>query len=172
MAGFAEYKGRKLERLRLGQSTCEIHTLSDEETRIALVPLTEGEYSNSLHEADKLMVSDGPSGFAYRDEIQRQWILFYACREVSDLENKFFEKMDQVGELDKMDVNALYDLYLEMVATTSPSLMGLSEEDFADLKDLLPRIEWSALSGPAWYAADRFLRLIQPQLLMDRSSGL
>jgi hypothetical protein len=172
MTTFSEFKERKLERLRLGQATCEFYTLtSDEETRIALVPLTEAEYSNSLHEADKVLAGDNPAGAAYRDEIQRQWVIYFACRDMGDLTVKFFDDVSDVGELDAHDVNAIYDVYLEMVANSSPALVGLSEDDFNGLKTTLPRIAWSELSGPQWYAAQRFLNSIRPLLLMDSFSG-
>lgn len=172
MTTFAEYRERKLERLRLGQATCEMtELLSDPETRIALVPLIEAEYSNSLHEADKVDAGDNPAGLALRDEIQRKWVIYYAARTVGNLQQLFFDDASEVGELDAADINYLYDLYLEMVAQVSPSMMGLSEEDFIELKKVLPLIVWSELSGSQWYAAQRFLNSIQPLLRTANSSG-
>jgi hypothetical protein len=168
----SDYRERKLERLRLGQAACEITELpSDDEIRVAIVPLTEGEYSNSLYEAEKLGASDSPAGAMLRDEIQRKWVIFYSTRVVGDLEEKFFDDFTDVDELEAADINHLYDIYLELVAQSSPSLMGLGEDDFNALKVLLPRIAWSELSGPQWYAAQRFLNSIQPDLLRVSLSG-
>jgi hypothetical protein len=167
-----DYRARKLERLRLGQYACEVTELvSDPETRVALVPLTEGDYTNSLHEAEKLGVSSSPTGAQLVDEIQRKWVIFYATRVVGHLETKFFDDFADVDELDAADVNHLYDIYLELVAQSSPSLAGLSEDDFTSLKALLPRIAWNELSGPQWYAAQRFLNSIQGNLLQASLSG-
>lgn len=169
---FERWKERKLERLRLGQATCEIVTLLDDaEQRVALVPLTEAEYSNSLHEADKVMAGENPAGAAFRDEVQRQWLIFYATRIVGELDQKFFPSVVEVVELGAHEINHLYDVYLEMVADTSPALVGLSESDFNALKTVLPRIAWSELSGPQWYAADRFLNSIREHLLTANYSG-
>lgn len=177
MSKISDYRERKLERLRLGQAACEIaDNLPSEQneeikTRIALVPLTEGEYSSSLYEVEKLSLSNSPAAAALGDEIQRKWLIFYSCRVVGNLTEKFFDDFSDVDDLDAADVNYLYDLYLEMVAQSSPSLMGLSEDDFTSLKALLPRMAWSELSGQQWYAAQRFLNSIQPQLLQVSLSG-
>ena len=172
MSKISDYKERRLERLRLGQAACEVTELvSDPEIRIALVPLTEGEYTNSLWEGEKLGVSNSPTGAALVDEIQRKWVLFYACRVVGNLDEKFFDDFSDVDELEAADINHLYDIYLELVAQSSPSLMGLGEDDFTDLKALLPRMAWNELSGPQWYAAQRFLNSIRPALLQASLSG-
>lgn len=172
MSTFADFKERKLERLRMGQATCEVvELLEDPETRIALVPLTEAEYSSSLEQADKILADDNPAGMALRDEIQRQMVIFHAARVIGHLDQKFFAGPVEVGEIHAHDVNYLYDIYLEMVANSSPSMMGMSEEDFLALKLVLPKIEWSELSGQQWYAAQRFLNSIRPHLLMVKSSG-
>lgn len=172
MTGFAEFKERKLERLRLGQAVCEIvELLEDPDTRIALVPLTEAEYSQSLENADQIPAGDNPAGMSLRDEIQRQVVIFHAARVVGHLEQKFFSQPEEVGDLAAHDLNNIYDIYLEMVHNSSPSMMGMSEEDFLALKLVLKKIEWSALSGPQWYAAQRFLNSIRPNLLTANSSG-
>lgn len=172
MAKFSDYKERKIERFRQGQATCSVETLlSDPEIRIALVPLTEGEYLNALEAADSVLAGENPAGYAVRDEAQRKMVMFYACREEGNLEEKFFDDVSEVFELDAADINHLYDCYLEMVDMSSPSLMGLSEEDFLVLKEVLPKIVWNELSGKQWYAAQRFLNSIRPNLLTAKSSG-
>jgi hypothetical protein len=172
MARFSDFLERKIERLRLGQAACEFTSLpSDPETRIALVPLTEGEYTSSLTEADKALAGDSPAGLALRDEIQRQMVIYYAARDVQNLQVKFFEEPEEVLGLDAHDLNHLYDVYLELVHLNSPSMMGMSEEDFLALKNAWRTIEWSELSGPQWFAAQRFINSIQRLLLTGRSSG-
>lgn len=178
---FEEYKARRKERLekgvdveklRLGQAACEIVTLpSDSEVRFALVPLTEGEYRRSLEVAEKLDVGDGMSGALVREQVQKEMILFFAAREIRDLNKHFFNNEGDISELEHIDVAHAYDIYLEMTAAISPSMMGLSEEDFLPIKMQLPKISWSDLSGPQWYAAQRFLNLIQPLLLTAEYSG-
>lgn len=173
MAKFAEYAERKLERLRLGQAACEIiHLISDPESRVALVPLIEAEYSNSLAEADKAIASEGQTGQTLRDEIQRTMVIFHASRDPNDLTEKFFSDPLEVGQLDAHEINYMYDVYLEMVALNSPSMAGLREEDFLGLRQALSKIEWSELSGQQWYAAMRFINSIQPLLLTGNYSGL
>lgn len=172
MSSFADYKERRLERLRLGQSTYEkVRMLDDPEVEFALVPATEGEYSISMREADKVDAGANPAGAAFRDEIQRKVLLYHVSRTLGDLTVKFFDSFTDVDELEAHQVNYMYDTYLEMVAESSPSLMGLGEEDFEALKKVLPRIEWSELSGPEWYAAQRFLNSIRPRLLTVNYSG-
>jgi hypothetical protein len=98
MAGFNDYRERRLERLRLGQGVCELAELpSDPEIRVALVPLTEAEYSNTLLEADKVIVTESPAGLAYRDETQRRYCLYFATREVENTTKRFFADPSEVG---------------------------------------------------------------------------
>lgn len=181
MGTFAEYKERRkqqleqgvdLEKLRLGQNACEIvELLSDSETRLALVPLTEGEYRRSLEMAENLQLSDNVASAMVRDQVQKEAIVFFAAREIRNLSEPFFESHADVSEIGSHDLNHIYDVYLEMIHAVSPSLMGMKEEDFDALKKVLPRIEWSALSGPQWYAAQRFLNSIREHLLMVKLPG-
>lgn len=171
MGTFAEYKERKknrleegvdLEKMRLGQNSCEVVELpSDPEIRLALVPLTEGEYRRSMEIAEQLQLRDNVASAMVRDQVQKEAIIFFSAREIRDLNEHFFDSHADVSDLDASDLDFIYDIYLEMVATVSPPLMGLSEEDFDALKKVLPRIEWSELSGTQWYAAQRFLNSIR-----------
>jgi hypothetical protein len=130
-----EIKNRRLEKMRLGQHACEVATLpSDPEERVALVPLTQGEYINSLQVAASIPLDDNIAGRASRDEIQRSEILAVACREVEDLTQRYYANSEAVRALEAHDLNHMFDVYLEMVAEQSPELEGLSEDDFADLK--------------------------------------
>jgi len=169
---FTDYKENRLAKMRLGQAACEITSLlTDEETMVALVPLTDSEYIRALEIADKALVGDNPAGVAVRDELQKQAVVFFAAREVGDLESKFFDDVGQAGELGTHDIDHLYDVYLEMIANQSPSLFGLSDDDFEALKKAWSLIEWSELSGPQWYAAQRFINSIQGLLQVASYSG-
>jgi len=168
----AEIKNQRIERMRLGQASATIeHLLIDPEQRVALVPLTQGEYITSLHVAGSLMLDDNIATRVARDEMQRSEVLAVACREIEDISKRYFENGDAVRELDARDINHLWDCYREMVAEVSPHADGLSEEDFSDLKKALQNIEWSELSGPQWYAAQRFLNSIRPLLLTGNVPG-
>lgn len=172
MSSYADYKTRKVERFRMGQAAYETYgLLSDPEVRVSLVPLTEAEYSNSLEAADNIIAGDNAAGVSLRDEIQRRQILYHACRVADKPTEKFFNSPNEVGELDYADVTFLFDNYLELVSKVSPSMMGIPEEEFDDLKKALQEIQWSELSGSQWYAAQRFINSIQTLLHMDRSSG-
>jgi len=169
---FEKVKAHRLEKMRLGQAACEITELpSDPEIRIALVPLTDSEYLLALEFADRIEAGDNVAGYRVREEAQKQAVLLYSARELSDLTVKFFENIDEVGELMEHDVDHLYDVYLEMVANQSPSLFGLTDENFEQLKKVWQRIEWSELTGQQWYAAQRFLNSIQPLLHRANSFG-
>jgi len=168
----AQIKNRRIERMRLGQSSATVESfVTDPEQRVALVPLTQGEYIVSLHVAGSLPLDDNIATRVARDEMQRAEVLAMACREVEDLTLHYFENGEAVRELDALDINHLWDCYREMVAEINPHAEGLSEEDFSDLKKALQNIEWSELSGPQWYAAQRFLNSIRPLLLTGNVPG-
>jgi hypothetical protein len=170
---FAEHKENQLAKMRLGQAACEITTLpSAPDTRVALVPLTDSEYIRALELADRALVGDNPAGFAVRDELQKQAVIYFSAREYGDLESPFFDDMGEAGELATHDVDFLYDIYLEMISNQSPSLFGLGDDDFEALKKVWEKIEWSALTGQQWYAAQRFINSIQNDLLAASYSGL
>lgn len=162
----------RLDKMRMGQGVASIVALAtDQDERVALVPLTQGEYITSLQIAATLPVDDNIAGRISRDEVQRAEILAVSCREVSDLTERYFENSEAVRELEAADINLLFDEYLQMVNEQSPALIGLSEEDFNDLKKGLQTIPWSELSGPEWYAAQRFLDSIRHRLLMVNLPG-
>lgn len=170
---FSDYRENRLAKMRLGQAACEITSLpSDEETMVALVPLTDSQYLRALEIADAALVGDNPAGFAVRDELQKQSVIFFATREVGNLESMFFDDTSEAGELGAHDIDHLYDVYLEMIANQSPSLFGLSDADFEALKKAWQGIEWNELTGQQWYAAQRFVNSIRPLLVQGNFSGL
>lgn len=170
---FQDHKENRLAKMRLGQAACEmVNGLpSDPDTQLALVPLTDSEYIRALEIADRAIVGDNPAGFAVRDELQKQSVIYFSAREVENLESHFFDDISEAGELGSGDIDFLYDVYLEMIANQSPSLFGLSDEDFEALKKAWSRIEWSELTGQQWYAAQRFINSIQPLLVQGNFSG-
>ncbi len=172
MRTYEKMKENRLARLREGKNAGEIvYLLSDPEVRLVLVPLTDGEWLKCIGLADKLDAGDNVAGLAYREQTQKQAILLYASREMSDWEQPFFESLVEVGELGMHEVNYLYDVYLEMVAQNSPSLYMLEEEEVEALKVLWSRIEWNELSGRQRYAAMRFLNSVEANLLRANSFG-
>jgi hypothetical protein len=169
---FDLYRERRLERMRLGQATCEIVELkSDPEIRFALVPMTDGDYQQALTRAMKVAAEENEHGLVLRDRVQQNSIIMYAAREVDDLEIRMFESYDEVAELESHDVNYVWDIYREMVAQISPEMDGISEEDWDELKKVFANLQRNELSGRQWYALQRFLTSLTPQQLLGKSFG-
>lgn len=172
-------KERRLERMRLGQSTCDFVALpSDRETRLAIVPLVEAEYRNVLAEIQEMNMPDDLAGAAVKDRAQSQWILTYAIREPDDLTQRVYESDQESTAVEKLiddlevgDIDELIDRYNEMVEQSSPSIEGIPTEELERLKKALQEMDWNELSGSAWFAAKRFLFRIMPSPLLDNSPG-
>ncbi len=172
MRTYEHMKENRLARMREGKNAGEIvELLSDDSIRLALVPLTDGEWLKSLSIADKLDAGDNAAGLVWREETQKKAIIFYAAREMSDWQEPFFQSLAEVDEVPQHDINHIYDIYLEMVAQNSPSLYMLGDEEVESLKKVWARIEWNELSGQQRYAAMRFLNSIRNTLLQDSLSG-
>ena len=158
--------------MRVGKAAGEpVELLSDPEIRFVLTPLTDGEYIKALRIADQVEASDSPAGLLLRDQVQREAILLFSAREMFDWTQHFFETVEEVQELGQHEVNHLFDIYLEMTATNSPTMMQMTADEVDDLKKALGMIDWNALNGQQWYAAKRFLSSIQEALLMASYSG-
>jgi len=164
---------RRLDRMRLGQAACEFVTLpSDPEIRLCMIPLTEAEYIQALEKVRELNAEDNLAGMAVRDRIQAQEIIVRAVREEKDLTLRVYDTTDEMLEdLEVQDIDELWDRYMEMVARSSPSIDGIPEEEFENLKKALQAMDWNELSGRQWYAARRFLMSITPAPLLDNSPG-
>lgn len=174
MASTAEkIRERRLERMRLGQAVCDfVPLISDPESRLTIVPLTEAQYRQVLEKVAILDQPDNVAGMAVRDRVQAQEILVRAIREESDLTQRAYNDLDEMLEdLDQLDIDELFDRYQEMNEKASPSLEGISPKELVELKKLLQTMDWNALSGRAWYAAKRFLSEIIPTPLLDNSLG-
>lgn len=168
----AKIEENRLMRMREGQNAGELVQLpSDPEIRMILVPLTDGEWLHSLKMADQVMAGDNEAGLMVRDRVQKQCVLMYAARETSDFTKRIFNTIEDIEKLEGLDVDLLYDEYMGMVASISPSLYMMTPEEFDSLKAVWQRIEWNELSGMQQYAAVRFLRSIHVGLLQDNSFG-
>jgi len=159
--------------MRLGQAVCDFIPLtSDPEVRLAMVPLLEAEYMQVLNAVAAMEASDDLPGLQLRDRRQAQELLIRAIREPDDLTKRVYADIDEMMEqLSVSDVDELLDNYNEMSYQASPRLEGIPPEEFENLKKALQEMNWSELSGRAWYAAKRFLSAISPSPLMDNSLG-
>lgn len=172
-----EIRNRRLERMRLGQAVCDYVTLpSDNETRVAIVPLIEADYTNVLNQVANMKLEDDLAGLSLRDRMQTQLLLVYAIRYPNDLSKRVYETREQLldpdqGGLEQVDIDECYDGYQQLIATASPSIDGIPPEEFAELKKVFLEMDWSALSGRQWYAFKRFLSVISPSPLLDNSPG-
>jgi hypothetical protein len=159
--------------MRLGQAVCDyVEIPSDPDVRLCVVPLTEAQYLQVLQKVAKLQLADDVAGLQIRDRVQAQEILVRAIREEFDLTVQVFQSSEELLEaLEQHDIDHAIDVYNEMVEKASPSIQQLPDEEFERLKKLLQTMDWSALSGSAWYAAKRFLSRISPMPLLDNSPG-
>lgn len=172
---FEKYRENRLAKLRAGQSAGEIVTLSgqddDDEIRFVVVPLTDGENLKAFSLADELQASGSAAGIAAQDEMMKRATIFYAARELRDWTIPFFQQIEEVEEVYDHDINHAFDVYLEMVAASSPAFAIMTDEEIDDLKKALSRIDWKELSGSQQYAAQRFLNSIRHNLLAANFSG-
>jgi len=164
---------RRLARMRLGQAVFELFPLpSDNEIRIALVPLNEAEHENCLSFAASLNAPDNIAGNQLRDRAESREILSYAIRDPKDVSKRVYSSGAQLAEdLEPVDVGFLIERYYEMADQNSPSLERLSESDQTELKKALQTMDWNELSGRQWYAASRFLLSLMPKPLGDSLLG-
>jgi hypothetical protein len=159
--------------MRLGQAVCDYVTLpSNPDVRVAIVPLTEAEYLQALNKVTQLPQSDDLAGVSLKDRVQAQEIVVRAVREEQNLTERVWDDISEMMEvLEVNDVDEIIDRYNEMVEKSSPSLDGIPQEEMDNIKKGLQTMEWSELSGSAWYAAKRFLSRIMPSPLLDNLPG-
>src|SRR3954464_13990023 len=92
MRSATEIKQRRIERMRLGQTSATIESfVTDPEQRVALVPLTQGQYIVSLQVAGALPLDDNIATRVAREEMRRFEVFAVSCREVEDLTKPYFE---------------------------------------------------------------------------------
>jgi hypothetical protein len=168
-----QLKERRLTRMRLGQEASVVYPVpSNEEVKIALVPLTEAEYDHALVAAVSLEVPDNTAGNQLRDRRSQQEILIRSMRIPEKLEDRVFDTCDQLREiLDWSDINFFMDAYFELAENVAPQIGGLTEEEIDDLKKVFKEIAWNELSGAQWYALRRFLLSLSPEQLLDKLPG-
>jgi hypothetical protein len=166
-------KERRLERMRLGQSVGDvIPLLSDDEFRVALVPLTEAEYQQCMEKTAALPMGDSIMESQVKDRHIQREILTVSIREPNNLAQRMFESTIELGEsLEVQDLNFIWDSYLEMVDRSAPSIDGLTNDEIEAIKKVLVETDWSELSGRAWYAAKRFLSAVGQELPPVNSLG-
>ena len=164
---------RRLARMRAGQSTCDFIVLpSDNEIRLAVVPLTESDYRNVLEKVAALTAGDDLAGVQIKDRVQAEEILVRAIREEHDLTQRVYDSVEELtDDFEIQDIDHAIDVYNEMVFQSSPSLDGIPPQELENLKKALQEMDWNGLSGSAWYAAKRFLSKIMPSPLLDKSPG-
>lgn len=172
-ATLEKIRERRLERMRQGQNACEVVNLpSDEEVRVALVPLTEAEYDTCMRLTSKLDVPENVAGASVMDRHEKREVIFRAAREVGDLSQHIWTTVDQMMDtIEPEDVNVLYDRYVEMSTDISPHMAQLTDEEVDFLKDYFANCQWSDLSGKQLYALNRFILARSIQLPSDNSLG-
>lgn len=166
-------KRNRLARMRQGQNTADILTIpSDPESRVALVPLLEGEYDECMRAAASLDVPENLAGANVMDREERRQLVCRSAREVGDYTKTVFTDVEEMMQvLEPQDVNYLYDAYVEMQMEISPSMETMTEEEIDFLKGLFEIMPWSDLSGRQVYALTRFLSTLRPEQVMDKSLG-
>jgi hypothetical protein len=167
-------KEGRLARMRLGQAVCEFAEIpSMSGVRVALVPLTEAEMTNSLmYAAMSNGVPEDGVGMQYRMRRAADYDLWQAIREPEDLTEKVFESVEaMMDELDPNDIDVLNMTFTAVLNNSSPRLDNLSEEDIDFLEGLLRTTSLNDLSGKQWGAASVFLSICYPGQLQARLSG-
>src|SRR5262245_31834524 len=111
MATKEALKQRRLDRMRLGQAVCDWVVLpSDNEVRMAVVPLSEADYMAVLNKVATMEFEDNMAGVALRDRVQAQEILAYAIREPDNMSKRVYASVEELideenGGLSQIDVD-------------------------------------------------------------------
>lgn len=166
-------KERRLERMRLGQATGELVGLaSDQEVRVALVPLLEKEYDQCMRAVANMIVPDNVAGAGLMDRQEKREILVRAIRDPSDYSKRMFRDVDDMMDyLEPVDINHVYDAYVEMAMAISPHVADLSDEEIDFLKQLFVDFQWKGLSGKQAYALRRFISTLSLTQPLDNLPG-
>ena len=81
---------------------------------VAIVPLTEAEFENSLRLAALEEVPDNQMGLELRERVQTREIVYAAHRSDSDLTVRHWDSPEEMAEeIDHSEVNNIFDHYLE-----------------------------------------------------------
>lgn len=165
-------EGRRLARMRMGQDAPEFVVLpTNQDIRMAIVPLTEREYESALSAAAALRPEpvDQPEntyGTETRDRFVSAHMLADALREPGDIEKKVFASAEElIAELEPGDINFLRDEYARISEFSSPELDGFDEERLEELKKAFEKIDLSVLSGKTWWHLKSFFSNLTPEQL-------
>lgn len=163
----------RLRRMRLGQDAPEFETLrSSPEVRVALVPLTEKESEYSLRMAMQLPAEDNAQGIVYRDRWQQVCDLWQALREPNDPSKRIFDSVEEMtNELEASDINYLSEAYMRMLDESTPLQDGMTDEQLEELKKAFVTIDWSVLSGRAWWHLKQCLLYLGQEPLRVKLPG-
>lgn len=164
---------KRLSRMRLGQEAPDIVPLLNvSEVRVAIVPLTEGEYDRALNAAAAIDAPENAYGVEARDRVLQQWTLLYALRDPTDPSKRIFESPEELTtELEVSEINHLMEMYARTIENSSPAMDGLNDEDLDTLKKAFQEIDLSALSGRAWWHLKHFLLNLTVEQLKVNSYG-
>lgn len=168
-------KQRRIERMRAGQATAELIKLpSDNEIRVALVPLLESEYDQALR-ATVAMSEDMVENVAsasLMDRHEKREVICRAIRDPEDYSKRLFTNVQEMMELlHPSDISHLFDAYVEMSMDVSPDVRSLTDEEIDYLKKVCENLNWRGLSGKQLYNFNRFLLTLTPDQLLGRSPG-
>lgn len=166
-------KQRRIERMRLGQSTAELVELpSDKEIRVALVPLLESEYDQAQRSTAMLEVPDNVAGAAVMDRHEKREVLVRAIRDPDNYANRLFANAEEMmGILQPVDISHLFDQYVEMAMNISPNVAALTDEEIDFLKKVFEGLNWKDLYGKQLYALNRLILTLSPEQLMGNLPG-
>lgn len=169
----ATLRARRVERMRQGQQACEITSLpSDNEIRVAIVPLLEKEYDMCMLAVAAMNVPDNVAGAGILDRHEKLEVLIRSIRNPNNLMERIFDNVEELMELvEPPDVNTLYDDYVEMASNISPHVVELGEDEIDFLKQLFGTLQLKGLSGKQLYALRRFISTLSPMQLTDNLLG-
>jgi hypothetical protein len=168
-----ELKKKRVDKMRNGKAACDIRNLlSEPDIRVALIPLTEGEYDAALQAVAEMQAPENVAGASWRDRREQCEVLVRAIRNPVDLTERPFETVQQLMDsTETYDINHLYDAYLELQSTFNVSIEALPEDELGEVKKVFENLDWNALSGKQWYALTRFLSTLSATQLLGNSLG-
>jgi hypothetical protein len=166
-------KQRRAERMRAGQNTAEIISLpSDNEIRVAIVPLLEREYDEALRATAAMDVPENVAGASLMDRHERREVICRAIRDPDNYSERLFKSVAEMMDiLHPTDISHLFDAYVEMSMDISPDVRSLSDEEIDYLKKVCENLNWKDLSGKQLYNFNRFLLTLTPDQLLGKSPG-
>jgi len=158
-------------RMRMGQlvgDDCAIPSMP--ELRVKLVPLTEAEVMAGITRAAGVDAPDNTVGMQLWNRTVRESDVWHAMREPEDLQQKVFATPEEMTELlTPDDIDIIADKLVALTQMFSTSLADMDGEEVTRVKELLARIEPSALTGRPAAALVLLLSVLTPTSLRDNS---